>query len=66
MSSDTTGTTGTRSGPRNLVYFALIIGIAVVFASPLSDYITGVSLPVDGGNWIGPGINFRGSEVLPE
>lgn len=43
-----------------------IAAIAVVFASPISDYITGVSLPLDGGNWIGPGINFRGTEVLPE
>ena len=43
-----------------------IAAIAVVFASPISDYITGVSLPVDGGNWIGPGINFRGTEVLPD
>jgi peroxisomal trans-2-enoyl-CoA reductase len=43
-----------------------IAGIAVVFASPLSDYVTGVSLPFDGGNWIGPGINFRGTAVLPE
>jgi len=43
-----------------------IAAIAVVFASPMSDYITGVSLPLDGGNWIGPGINFRGTEVLPE
>ena len=40
--------------------------IAVVFASPISDYITGVSLPFDGGTWIGPGVNFRGTEVLPE
>jgi len=43
-----------------------IAAIAVVFASPISDYITGVSLPLDGGNWIGPGINFRGTDVLPE
>jgi NAD(P)-dependent dehydrogenase (short-subunit alcohol dehydrogenase family) len=43
-----------------------IAGIAVVFASPLSDYVTGVSLPLDGGNWIGAGINFRGTAVLPE
>lgn len=43
-----------------------IAAIAVVFASPISDYITGVSLPFDGGNWIGPGINFRGTPVLPE
>jgi NAD(P)-dependent dehydrogenase (short-subunit alcohol dehydrogenase family) len=39
---------------------------AVVFGSPISDYVTGVSIPVDGGNWIGPGIDFRGSAVLPE
>lgn len=39
---------------------------AVIFASPMSDYVTGVSLPVDGGNWIGPGIDFRGSGVLPD
>jgi len=43
-----------------------IAAIAVVFASPISDYITGVSLPLDGGNWIGAGINFRGTEVLPD
>jgi NAD(P)-dependent dehydrogenase (short-subunit alcohol dehydrogenase family) len=43
-----------------------IAAMAVVFASPMSDYITGVSLPLDGGNWIGPGINFRGTEVLPD
>lgn len=38
---------------------------AVVLGSPISDYVTGVSIPVDGGNWIGPGIDFRGSAVLP-
>ncbi len=43
-----------------------IAALAVVFASPISDYITGVSLPLDGGNWIGHGINFRGTDVLPE
>lgn len=39
---------------------------AVVLGSAISDYVTGVTIPVDGGNWIGPGIDFRGSAVLPE
>jgi NAD(P)-dependent dehydrogenase (short-subunit alcohol dehydrogenase family) len=39
---------------------------AVVLASPFSDYLTGVCLPLDGGNAVGPGIDFRGSGVLPE
>ena len=32
----------------------------------MSDYLTGVCLPLDGGNTVGIGINFRGSKVLPE
>jgi NAD(P)-dependent dehydrogenase (short-subunit alcohol dehydrogenase family) len=40
--------------------------VAVVLSSPISDYITGVTIPVDGGNWIGQGIDFRDSAVLPE
>jgi citronellol/citronellal dehydrogenase len=43
-----------------------LAALAVVLASPMSDYVTGVSIPVDGGNWLGPGIDFRGSAVLPE
>ncbi len=39
---------------------------AVILASPMSDYLTGASIPLDGGNSIGIGINFRGSAVLPE
>jgi NAD(P)-dependent dehydrogenase (short-subunit alcohol dehydrogenase family) len=43
-----------------------IAAFAVVLASPMSDYVTGVTIPIDGGNWIGPGMDFRGSAVLPE
>jgi NAD(P)-dependent dehydrogenase (short-subunit alcohol dehydrogenase family) len=43
-----------------------IAAFAVVLASPMSDYVTGVSIPVDGGSWIGPGIDFRGTGVLPD
>ena len=39
---------------------------AVILGSPISDYVTGVTIPLDGGNWIGAGIDFRGSAVLPE
>lgn len=43
------------------------IGACAVFlASPLSSYVTGTTLPVDGGNWLGEGLRFRGSAVLPE
>ena len=38
----------------------------VVLASPFSDYMTGVLLPLDGGNSLTGGIRFRGSAVLPE
>jgi 2-deoxy-D-gluconate 3-dehydrogenase len=40
--------------------------IGVVLGGPVSDYMTGVTIPFDGGNWIGRGIDFRGSAVLPE
>jgi NAD(P)-dependent dehydrogenase (short-subunit alcohol dehydrogenase family) len=39
---------------------------AVVLTSPISDYLTGAMIPLDGGNQVGIGINFRGSRVLPE
>jgi NAD(P)-dependent dehydrogenase (short-subunit alcohol dehydrogenase family) len=39
---------------------------AVVLTSPISDYLTGAMIPLDGGNQVGVGINFRGSAVLPE
>jgi NAD(P)-dependent dehydrogenase (short-subunit alcohol dehydrogenase family) len=39
---------------------------AVILAGPMSDYVTGASIPLDGGNSVGVGINFRGSAVLPE
>jgi len=38
----------------------------VILSSPLSDYLTGVCVPLDGGNHAGIGINFRGSPALPE
>ena len=34
---------------------------AVVLTSPISDYLTGGFIPLDGGNNVGIGINFRGS-----
>lgn len=40
--------------------------VGVALAGPLSDYVTGVTIPVDGGNWIGAGIDFRGTAVLPD
>jgi NAD(P)-dependent dehydrogenase (short-subunit alcohol dehydrogenase family) len=39
---------------------------AVVLTSPISDYLTGAMIPLDGGNQVGVGINFRGSGALPE
>lgn len=43
------------------------IGACAVFlASPLSSYVTGVTLTADGGNSLGEGLVFRGSPVLPE
>ena len=39
---------------------------AVVLTSPISDYLTGAFIPLDGGNQVGVGINFRGSAALPE
>jgi NAD(P)-dependent dehydrogenase (short-subunit alcohol dehydrogenase family) len=38
----------------------------VIFASPMSDYVTGVTLNLDGGNWLAAGIVYRGSPVCPE
>jgi NAD(P)-dependent dehydrogenase (short-subunit alcohol dehydrogenase family) len=43
-----------------------IAGAVVFLASPIADYITGVLLPVDGGAFIGPGVNYRGTAVLDE
>lgn len=42
-----------------------IAGSIVYLASPLADYTTGVLLAVDGGAFIGPGVNYRGTDVLP-
>jgi NAD(P)-dependent dehydrogenase (short-subunit alcohol dehydrogenase family) len=39
---------------------------AVVLTSSISDYLTGGFIPLDGGNQVGIGINFRGSGALPE
>jgi peroxisomal trans-2-enoyl-CoA reductase len=39
---------------------------AVVLTSPISDYLTGSFITLDGGNQVGVGINFRGSGALPE
>ncbi|HEY0311963.1 MAG TPA: SDR family oxidoreductase [Allosphingosinicella sp.] len=39
-------------------------GAALV--SPLYDYVTGTTLYLDGGNWLGEGIVYRGSSVCPE
>ena len=39
---------------------------AVILTSKLSDYVTGVTLYLDGGNWLGEGIVYRGSPVCPE
>lgn len=38
----------------------------VILASPMSDYVTGITLNLDGGNWLGQGIIYRGSPVCPE
>lgn len=38
----------------------------VILASPLSDYVTGTTVYLDGGNWLGEGIVYRGSPVCPE
>jgi citronellol/citronellal dehydrogenase len=39
-------------------------GVALV--SPLYDYVTGTTLYLDGGNWLGEGIVYRGSPICPE
>jgi citronellol/citronellal dehydrogenase len=41
-----------------------IAGWGVILASPLSDYVTGAVIPLDGGNHVGVGINYRGSPLL--
>ncbi len=38
----------------------------VILTSPMSDYMTGVTIFLDGGNWLGKGIVYRGSPVCPE
>jgi NAD(P)-dependent dehydrogenase (short-subunit alcohol dehydrogenase family) len=38
----------------------------VILASPLSNYVTGALIPLDGGNHVGSGIRFRGSPILPD
>lgn len=38
----------------------------VALASPLFDYVTGTTVYLDGGNWLGEGIVYRGSPVCPE
>jgi NAD(P)-dependent dehydrogenase (short-subunit alcohol dehydrogenase family) len=42
-----------------------IAGPVVLLASPLGDYITGVTLPIDGGAFLGPGVNYPGTAILP-
>ncbi|HSG78819.1 MAG TPA: SDR family oxidoreductase [Acidimicrobiia bacterium] len=42
-----------------------IAGPVVMLASPLGDYITGVTLPIDGGAFLGPGVDYPGTPVLP-
>lgn len=37
---------------------------AVILAGPMSDYVTGALIPLDGGNHAGMGINYRGSAIL--
>lgn len=39
---------------------------AVILSSPIMDYMTGVTVYLDGGNWLGEGIVYRGSPVCPE
>ena len=41
-------------------------GWAVVLCSPLADYVSGVTLPLDGANALDGGLRWRGSPVLPE
>jgi NAD(P)-dependent dehydrogenase (short-subunit alcohol dehydrogenase family) len=41
-----------------------IAGWGVILASPLSDYVTGAVVPLDGGNHVGVGINYRDSILM--
>ncbi|MPZ63585.1 MAG: SDR family oxidoreductase [Propionibacteriales bacterium] len=43
-----------------------VVAWGVILAGPLSDYVTGAKIPLDGGNHVGPGIAFRDSPILPE
>lgn len=38
----------------------------VVLCSPISDYVTGQMVPLDGGNGLAGGLAWRGTPVLPE
>jgi len=41
-----------------------IAGWGVILAGPMSDYVTGAVIPLDGGNHVGVGMNYRGSQLL--
>lgn len=43
-----------------------IAGMTVMLASSMADYTTGALIPIDGGCFLGPAINYRGSAVLPD